>query len=329
MQIQHAQAAADQRGRLVLAILRQQQQQEAWILSPVLPVPRHHRRSIDKDDTEDEASRLLQAVTSPEPPTVLRNNNNNNNHNNESSAAASHHSRVYLCCTGVMADATWLLHRLRDYGKILAERYGSYQPRRAVAHGLAQYQRQFWGYGRYDSADDDDDDDDGAPPWRSTGWQQVLYQDAASHPTWGRPLGVRSLVVTCCDGDGVQLQLVEPSGIVRTIRHNDNDNINSEASSGGGGGGVLAMGRNSDLLLQELLLPRKPTQQHQSPLTELDDDALKRRLLQAFGEVLQSDQQQDPRQTNTPAVSLQLEIVSPTGRVVRQILSEESLASSR
>jgi len=271
VQIQHAQAAADQRGRLILALQRRrrhndQNEPQVWVVSPAPQKSVHHRPPPNGGPF------LLQAVTSPEPPTVIR-------------GSRIPSSRTFLCCTGVQADAAWLLRQLREYGRNVAESYDSYQPQ-SVAGAVSQLKRQFWGYNsnNKNGDDDDEDDDDNVVQWQSSALRRP-------ETSWGRPLGVKSLVVSCLD-DSICMQLVEPSGIVRS---------NNE---------VWAMGKNSELLWQELVKQEKS-------IDEMDDDALKLLLLQAFREVLSSNSDE--------SLQLQLEVVSLNGKIQRETLSEDTL----
>jgi len=293
VQIQHAQAAADQRGRLVLALRRPKNKKNddravVWILSPAAPKAAHHRIS----SLSATQQRLLQPVSSPEPPTVLRSTTLTTSNNQQ-------HSAVYLCCTGVQADATWLLQAVRRYATGLAERYGSHQPR-SVAYAVAHYQSQFWNNSNGDEC------------WTTTLLAQGRQQQ---QPSWGRPLGVRSLVVTCClsDDNMIRLQVVEPSGVVREI------GIDEPAA-------CWVMGKNSDLLWQELAKQNKRQDMDDALLgNDDDDDALKRLLWRAFCEVLSTQSSSDKKEEEDDAFELQLEIVSSTGEVRRETISKASL----
>ena len=217
VQIQHAQAAADQRGRLVLAMHHNEQ---VWIVSPARPAlsTGHYLRPPQS------SCGLLEPVTTAPLKAVA---------DMELTTTSTTAAAVYLCCTGVQADAHALLQHVRRYAATVAERYNNHAPQ-SLAYAVAQFHRQFWGY---------------SPEGTWTTTVANLQQQQQQQPSWGRPLGVRSLVVTCGrpnGGSGVQIQLVEPSGLIRE-REQD---------------AVWILGPQSDLVWQALAKqPPQPQQQ--------------------------------------------------------------------
>ncbi|GAX28088.1 hypothetical protein FisN_2Hh093 [Fistulifera solaris] len=93
---------------------------------------------------------------------------------------------TFLLCSGVQADARWLIDKLRQLHLQMQVRYGS------SGAGWAQrlsslYRAVFWGI------------PDDSNPWQHTRWLEL--------ERWGRPLGVQSILI-----EQKQLCAIEPSG---------------------------------------------------------------------------------------------------------------------
>jgi 20S proteasome alpha/beta subunit len=103
---------------------------------------------------------------------------------------------TYICCSGVQGDARWLLQRLREYGKAVQLRYDSNGI--DVAEAAAAINRAiFWAYEDKEA------------------WQNCLQTVLQGQDRWGRPVGVRTLVIS--KSECWQLQIVEPSGVIQTV----------------------------------------------------------------------------------------------------------------
>lgn len=97
---------------------------------------------------------------------------------------------TFVLCSGVQADARWLVETLRGMHKQMQLRYGSSGT--GWAQRLASlYRAVFWGI---------PDEDDKNSKWQHTRWLPQLER-------WGRPLGVQSIII-----EGNQLYALEPSG---------------------------------------------------------------------------------------------------------------------
>lgn len=317
VQLQNAAAAADQQGRLIVALqlfhnnyaqrplpspsssseaisddngddcdagqqplLRSQQPSSIWIASPVTPRPAHHRPHAADDSS---SSRLLQAVTT-------------------TSAVC-----CYLVCTGVQADAAWLLQQLRTYGRNVAERYGgggdsndssrNSQQLASLSTVASALKRRFWGY-------------DNKQCWLPNGYAAMLMDDGEEKmPSWGRPLGIRSILIRSTEnasslhGDkSLVLELIEPSGIVTNIV----DTLEFPC---------VCMGKCSDRMQKELV----KVQEELLFLNEPNDEAVETLLLSAFAAALGTEE--------ADSLQLQLEILSPCGTIERRIVTRKGGAS--
>jgi 20S proteasome alpha/beta subunit len=261
VQLQYAQAAADKQGRLIVALQTTGTGGAVWIVSPVPQRPAHHRRTPQSPSD----SSLLQAVTSPEPASVIR----------EPSTTTT---AVYLVCAGVQSDAVWLLQQLRRYGTNVAERYGSHQLH-SMATVTASLKRRFWGYDEKDL-------------WLASGYESMLLSKQL--PSWGRPLGIRSILISVSDQNKPILKLIEPSGIISKVGDTDIP--------------FVCMGKNSAAVQQELLKV-KDELEHAS-----DDEVLEKLLLTAFATALATTEDDEP-------LSLNLEILSPTGAIEQRTIT--------
>ena len=96
-----------------------------------------------------------------------------------------------MICTGIKADARWLLHAMREYQARTWERYDTAATPKRVALAVAQVLLDFMGYAR------NQEFLDGVGP--------VLAERS-----WARPLGVQTLVVA----HQAPLTLLDPSGVM-------------------------------------------------------------------------------------------------------------------
>ena len=103
----------------------------------------------------------------------------------------------YLACTGVKADATWLVHTMRQYSKRLWDRYdvGDISQER-MTQALSQTLLEFMGYNR-------------AQEWNDG---VKVGEDETS---WGRPLGLQTIVIS----PSSPIVLVEPSGVTQSLEY--------------------------------------------------------------------------------------------------------------
>lgn len=101
---------------------------------------------------------------------------------------------LYLACTGVKADATWLLQTLRHYSTRLWERYDvANLAQTRIAQAVSQALLGFMGYDRSQEYHDG-----------------VTVGGDPRNDSWARPLGIQTLIVS-----SHSLTLVEPSGIAQ------------------------------------------------------------------------------------------------------------------
>jgi 20S proteasome alpha/beta subunit len=103
---------------------------------------------------------------------------------------------LYLACTGVKADATWLVQTMRRYSIRLWERYdvANLTPTR-ISQAISQALLGFMGYDRSQEYHD--------------GVTVGVGADT-KNDSWARPLGIQTLIVS-----PHSLILVEPSGIAQ------------------------------------------------------------------------------------------------------------------
>jgi len=155
VQLKHAQAAADVQGRLVIAINRSE---ETWIVS----IPSVHKH-------QKQQRGIVHLLHHPQ------------------------QSCQAIVCTGIQADAQWLVRQLQVYSSRLWDRYDQYGSE-SMAQAVAFLKRRFWGYNEKEA-------------YQGTAWSASQNDDQ-----WARPIGVRTMVVS---SRPPRLQLVEPSGILR------------------------------------------------------------------------------------------------------------------
>lgn len=164
VQLRHARAAADEQGRLLIGVVLGE---DVYILSPTMS-NRSHRRVVTVSPP------LAHPITPPS-------------------------GGTYVACSGIQADARWLIRQLREYSKAVWLRYNTHTTSSDVAEVCGAIQRiVFWDYPE-------------TPQWQSLAGMLDLAK-------WGRPLGVRTIVISWSNdpsGRNVgHLRVVEPSGII-------------------------------------------------------------------------------------------------------------------
>jgi hypothetical protein len=209
----------------------------------------------------------------------------------------------YLCCTGVQADAVWLIRQMQTYNKVVQQRYGGTdRAEQAVAPAAAALVRAlFWGY---ESNGDDNGSNDVA-------WQSSIQTVWRGQQRWGRPVGVRTLVVSPTatssspaarrprQSAAFSLQIVEPSGVIlhRPV--------------------FCCMGQQSDVLqtkLEKLLLDRQLQKQRHDD----DVDSTKRPAALSENDVQALVRQALSATMVTPPSELQVEVISTRGKIQRK-----------
>jgi 20S proteasome alpha/beta subunit len=148
-QLQHANQAAMQHGTLILAI--KHANETIHIISVTTTSPHRRQRPLA----------LIHKIT----------------------------PNTFVLCSGVQADARWLIDKLRELHQQMQLRYGS------SGEGWAQrlsslYRAVFWGI-----------------PEETDKWQHTRWLDLER---WGRPLGVQSIII-----EQKQLCSLEPSGVIK------------------------------------------------------------------------------------------------------------------
>lgn len=124
---------------------------------------------------------------------------------------------TFLACTGIKADATWLLKTARQYSKRLWDRYdvsSASQERttRALSHTLLE----FMGYNR-------------AQEWSDGVPVEQRGKDDDDEPSWARPLGIQTLIIS----PSFPIVFVEPSGVAQSLDY-------------------VAVGKDSDAVMRAL-----------------------------------------------------------------------------
>ena len=244
VQLEHAAAAANQQGRLLVALVVpnfQQQQSynkdidlvedyEVWVLTPRLSRANRRHRHVRETTSSSSSSRLLH-------PLHLYNYNDENDNEVPLSSSSS---GTFVACTGVQGDALWLIRQLQRYSTVaIWERYHTVLGSSShggtsslgldhVAWAVAELLRRFL----WDDAASFKEQCYQGPAWK------IFQKMSGDEDDWSRPLGVRVLVVVvdgvnvavpCDEGerDGnhrhrvqrrnlPQLCIIEPSGIVST-----------------------------------------------------------------------------------------------------------------
>jgi hypothetical protein len=214
VQLENARAAADQQGRLVIGIRRRGRGRQHsstrrptpcsfWIISttgsrsqsPHLRITA--RSSLPDDDTGSSDSAAAAVVSSTagivhwlwSPPPAYDESPAVSNSGTSSTTSC-------MICTGVQADAVWLVRQMQSYQKNRWERYNNNRAAGSLATAVADCMRLFWGH-------------DARDMWHGSAWKSVM--DSNEDSVWARPLGVRALVL-----QGSEWYLVEPSGAVQS-----------------------------------------------------------------------------------------------------------------
>jgi hypothetical protein len=211
VQLENARAAADQQGRLVIGIRRRGRRGRPcsfWIISTSLsrsqsPHLRVTARSSVPDNDGSSSGGSGSAVGSTSstgivhwlwspPPAYDKSSASALSFNSGSSSTTS-----CMVCTGVQADASWLVSQMQSYQKNRWERYNNNRAG-SLATAVADCMRLFWGH-------------DARDMWHGSAWKSVMDNNSNSKDdSWARPLGVRALVL-----QGSEWYLVEPSGVVQ------------------------------------------------------------------------------------------------------------------
>lgn len=254
--LQHAAAAADVRGRIVVAVPSM-----IWILSPELTLPPHYRRPI----STNVASQYRIAPSS------------------------------FLIASGVAPDVLWLRQQLRLYYKHVQERYvpGGRDDEFSIRKSPVQFSmvtslllRQFW-----------EDPSSNSATWMPSGYSMLLQGTEEDQPSWGRPLGLRCLLIQW-NGHKFKMEEFDPSGnIVQTSSDHD-ENVQ-----------IFDLGLKNSALYEDFIKLRPQ-------LTEAAASPAKVEAL-----LLSALRAHDPSSS-----SWQLEILSPVDGILsvkKQILSPE------
>jgi 20S proteasome alpha/beta subunit len=162
IQLKHAREAASRHGRLIVAA---RSSREVVVVVSIY-TPKLGQLTTSSSSSSSVLQRLLLGDTS-----------------------------LYLACTGVKADATWLVQTMRRYSIRLWERYdvANLTPTR-ISQAISQALLGFMGYDRSQEYHDG-----------------VTVGGAdTKNDSWARPLGIQTLIVS-----PHSLILVEPSGIAQ------------------------------------------------------------------------------------------------------------------
>jgi hypothetical protein len=204
VQLENARAAADQQGRLVIGIRRKGRRQNSstsfWILSTSLSRTQspHLRVTARASVPEGDGSSGDAAGTSStgivhwlwSPPPAYDPSSASNSGSGSSSTTSC------MVCTGVQADAVWLVGQMQSYQKNRWERYNNNRAN-SLATAVSDCMRLFWGHNSQNM-------------WHGASWKSVMDTNGNNNDdSWARPLGVRALVL-----QGSEWYLVEPSGVV-------------------------------------------------------------------------------------------------------------------
>ena len=252
IQLQHAQAAADQQGRWLLVLqiqsIRQEdtnnnnhKKEQIWIVS-YAKTPSMERRLYHSHRIQPKSSSSKAASTVPRDRlmTLLQGGRSTTRrHQTQRTPTATTTTTVAMACTGVQPDAIWLQRQLQLYIKSIWERYGSghaelsHSPSsttntntntnclstisldlRALANAVALLKRNFWGH------DNDQMEKWYGPAWNAAGivtHTKSQSKDRQQGPThWARPLGIRTILVstTTTSNGSSQVLVIEPSGSI-------------------------------------------------------------------------------------------------------------------
>jgi hypothetical protein len=208
--LQHAASAADAQGRIRIVVALSSSSM-IWILSPI-ETKEHHRRPISS------TSPMLQHRIAPS---------------------------AYLIATGVAPDIVWLRQQLRLYYKHVLERYSPGNcDSKTENNAFPQFSmvtslllRQFW------------EDPSETAAWMPFGYR-MLQETEDDRPSWGRPLGLRCLLIQW-NGREFCLDEFDPSGCIVRTSKDDNDAIQ-----------IFVMGPKSSMIYDDVMKLR--TQLHEN-----------------------------------------------------------------
>jgi 20S proteasome alpha/beta subunit len=177
IQLQHAQQAAKMHGTPMVAAMAVD-----GIVVVSLALGTRRLGIITTDN-----SNVMQSLS------LYNNNNPNNNNNNNNNLA--------MICTGVKADAKWLIQNVREYQKRQWETYDlPTMNMHKCQEAISQLLLQFMGYSREKEFNDG----------------MVIDTDSdASSSSWSRPMGVQTLLLSSSSQSHKQnICLMDPSGTV-------------------------------------------------------------------------------------------------------------------
>ena len=277
VQLQNARAAADQQGRLVIGV---QRRDEFWILSAATqaaalssphqrPMPSLSKSGSASTSTSTSSGNggggMVHRLWSPPPAyhqeysLLAREEDANNNERNEEKSRAAALGVSAIVCTGVQADALWLIRRLQGYQKNQWERFNTNDCNNNMLTVAADQMRLFWGRNAADM-------------WQGSAAAAATAAPAGSNnqdnsEQWARPLGVRALLL-----QGSDWYLVEPSGSVVKCHR------------------VCCMGPNSAVVQQKLIdeLEAVDTATTTTTDSDINDEALQELIVRVLTSTLGS-----------------------------------------
>jgi hypothetical protein len=221
--LQHAASAADVQGRsrIVLTL----PSSTIWILSPMVDATPKHRFLSSRASNTPSLSQYRIAPSS------------------------------FLVATGVAPDVIWLRQQLRLYYKHVQERYipnkeGDISSNKNSVFSVVTslMLRQFW------------EDPNETATWMPVGYQLFLQEMGEDRPSWGRPLGLRCLLIQW-NGRQFCLDEFDPSGTVVRTSQDENDNVIQ----------VFCMGPKSEVFRDELMKLYTQLQEASSRKEKLED----------------------------------------------------------
>ena len=314
-QLKHAQAAADEQGRLILAIVCNN---SVYVISPAASSSssssttvknfqrRRHQRN-DRDSASRQQQRLVHrlALWSPLPM-------------DEQQHYHEHHN--FIVCTGIQADARWLIHQLQLYSKQVHLKYNQVQPRNVAAATAALKRSLFWGLEEQEqqqSSNDDNDDNGGSSSSSSSSWQSSIQHVWGQQRTWGRPVGVRTLVISISGSSNSSssnnnnnkprftLQIVEPSGVIV---------VTTQPPC------IACMGKSSAIMqakLVELMQQQQynNNEKQQQKEDNINEDTLRKWIQLAWQSVMTTTTTTTTTSDSSKTVPMRVEIISVDGSI--------------
>jgi 20S proteasome alpha/beta subunit len=289
-QLKHAQAAADEQGRLILAFCVDRNKTNAN--NTTTTNTRRQQHSANDRTHVGGGDDPVVYVLSPSPnDTGTASSFWAHRRRHDSTAVLAHRifgmgcsCNSYVTCTGLQPDAAWLIQQIRRYGTVVQFRYGS-QPL-ATAAVAALVQLVFWGTHSMDEEEE------------TQQWQSSIQTIWKGEERWGRPIGVRTLVIAPTVPSGMatrqqqrsfSLQIVEPSGAILPCRT------------------FACMGKRSDVIgqkVEQLLLLRD------DDTAALEESDIQDVVRQALASVMAC-----------PPTQIQVEVITAQGVVERKTWS--------